>query len=176
MWKVKAGVDAQGPNDTSESTSFTPAKYFSVQDFLNKNPPSKIVAPKTGEPLVVYHFGEAWTVADETQGEIGTHFGSKESARERFKDIGFERFYEGEFARTTPVYLSLQNPLMVTDLGVLSNTNPDNYAFAIELRSKGIDVREGAKNEELRKAIFKVASIRLFMNTRERGLQIHILQ
>jgi len=59
MWKKKAAAGTNAnqsdfPSHTSEYTSAQPSMYRSIDDFLEKSKPSKVV-DANGEPMVVYH-------------------------------------------------------------------------------------------------------------------------
>ena len=84
---------------------------------------SKVV-DEQGKPLVVYHGTEAdenfsvfGTAAED---QLGAHFGSKETANTRLKEVGPEfGFYD---QRVIPVYLNIKNPLRMGDAGDFENS------------------------------------------------------
>lgn len=125
---------------------------------------SKVV-DDDGNPLVVYHATNATFDAFSPQpgADIGFHFGTIDQATERLvrnrpwfteDQDGVRRHratgqvLEGE--QFLPVYLSIKNPLTVTDPGYFSAYDED---FVFDLRGSGIDVTPGDSNESVISAI-----------------------
>lgn len=87
------------------------------------------VAHDDGAPRVMYHWTAAKTDFDAFKrklGDIGMHFGTKGQAGDRadflkMMEAGRGKPIEGD--RTIPVYLSIQKPLRVTDVGWFSYDN-----------------------------------------------------
>ena len=86
------------------------------------------IRDEKGDPLVVYHSRtEDFAKFDTKRSEMGTHFGTADQANDNLKkniDYGEEwapgdpepeNMFDG--ANITPVYLSIKNPLRVTDPG-----------------------------------------------------------
>ena len=90
------------------------AKWFGQSKVVNEN----------GEPLVMYHGTQAGGKIDSFKssiGEIGIHFGTAQQARSRLEDTN-----AGDGSATYPVYLSIENPLRLDDLGTWTRfTMPD---------------------------------------------------
>jgi hypothetical protein len=93
---------------TSESVR---KKLMGIESFRRWFGDSKVVDRK-GLPLVVYHrTAKDFSAFDTERGDLGSHFGTAEQA-EALLD-GHMR--DGEL--TVPVYLSLKNPLRLSDKG-----------------------------------------------------------
>lgn len=69
---------------------------------------SKIV-DKDGQPIIVYHSTKAEFSVFSKSADIGFHFGTADQAKRRAEKQGYDR--------TIPVYLSIQNPIEMPDLG-----------------------------------------------------------
>lgn len=96
---------------------------------------SSAVVRKGGLPLVVFHRTSAdFETFDTTRGDLGSHFGSEEQAR----DLRDGVMRDGE--NTRAVFLSIQRPLRLKDVG---SFHADSVAP--QLRSKGIITSKVAK-------------------------------
>ncbi len=121
---------------------------------------SKVV-DESGTPLRVYHGTRANIKQFEhtSWGDVGFHFGTIDAATARLEGTrGYSLIPGKGVASETgesiiPAYLSIQNPLRVTDPGLFTVADPGDNVFAIELRKLGVMVREGDNNKELRQAI-----------------------
>ncbi len=110
---------------------------------------SKVV-DENGEPLVVYHGTRAKFEVFKRQPEsdFGFHFGSADQAAGRLSGTRKQSEKKsGEGERILPVFLSIKNPLRVTDPGYFSGLDE---SFVSELRSLGVRVRNEATHAELR--------------------------
>lgn len=111
---------------------------------------SKVV-DADGTPLVVYPGTRADfdTFKSPSGSDLGFHFGSAQQADGR----GGTRLMGASNTLTLPVYLSIENPLRVTDPGYFGVQDPSDNAFALELRSLGVEAVPGMSNAELARAI-----------------------
>ena len=100
---------------------------------------SKVV-DENGEPMMVYHgtkgkdFDEFWTTENY---DFGAHFGNLDQAS-LFNDQG------NSGSRTYPVYLNIENPIRLPDLG-----GWDWSTVTKALKEKGIEVPPEVENERL---------------------------
>jgi hypothetical protein len=118
---------------------------------------SKVV-DENGDPLRVFHSTPAdFTKFKHSSRDIGMHFGTIGQANDRY-ELQHEMDPYGAVLRgnkhnTIPVYLSIQNPLRLNDLGSWS---AENVADALLRDYPGIfkgQVRRGAKLSELREVM-----------------------
>ena len=78
-----------------------------------------VVRNKDGSPMVVYHGTmamESFTTFRPRHGFLGMHFGTKEAADHFVADYVDEK-YSDHRSRIYPVYLSIQNPYYMADMG-----------------------------------------------------------
>ena len=123
--------------------------HWNRQDFIRFFDNSKVVNER-GEPKRVYH-ATPFQFDAFTKGDLGFHFGTKSQAAQRHdinrkKKVGYiedlERWpLEG---RTIPVYLSIQNPLRMPDIGPWD----DPYFVIMELIKEGVITRYEASRLE----------------------------
>jgi hypothetical protein len=139
--KTAGGTGSGGTGTVPGSAERTrPGGRFSAAPALNSEEfkrwfrNSKVTNPD-GTPRVLYHGTNArarFTTFDTVGSELGSHFGTQKQAA-KFVTINEQ---EGEYrngGRIYPVYLSIQNPLRLRDLG-----NWDNDKVASQLFDLGM--------------------------------------
>ena len=137
-------------------TRFSAAPAMGSKEFKDWFGKSKVV-DKFGSPLVVYHGTKTKFKAFDTKSsELGSHFGTKEQAAEFVerdpevftdKDLGEDYTIEGRSDNISPVYLSIQNPIRMTDFGAWG---PDRTARQL-IRMGVITEADYAKGKETAK-------------------------
>ncbi len=86
------------------------------------------------EPLVVFHGShskENFSVFEYRGDSYGFHFGTKQSAQDRLRDLSAEMFYGGN-PRILEVFLNIKNPIKLKDY------NKQEYEYAEELGKDGV--------------------------------------
>ena len=112
----------------------TPAfkKWFG--DWQNDPEDSSKVVDINKEPLVVFHGShskENFSVFEYRGDSYGFHFGTKQSAQDRLRDLSAEMFYGGN-PRILEVFLNIKNPIKLKDY------NKQEYEDAEELGKDGV--------------------------------------
>jgi hypothetical protein len=132
-----------------------------------------------GNPLVLYHATrDSFDQYAEVSGaDFGFHFGTADAANARLEGTRGLLHIPGkgpsslEGEHIQPVVLSIKKPLRVEDPGYFSVADPADNAFAMQLRDLGVNVKDGASNEELRAAIEKAGYDGLVYDNLQEGGQ-----
>ncbi len=131
--KYRSVIEEQ-MNKPKSGMRFSAAPALSSDEFKRWFRKSRVVN-EDGSPKVLYHGTNArvrFTTFDTVGSELGSHFGTqKQSAK--FVTINEEDAEYRQGGRIYPVYLSLQNPLRLKDMG-----NWDNDKVASQLLDLGM--------------------------------------
>lgn len=121
-----------------EGTRFSAAPAISSDEFKQWFKKSKVAEPD-GTPRIMYHGTNArvrFTTFDTFGSELGSHFGTQKQAS-KFVTVDEAQGEYRSGGRIYPVYLSIQNPLRLRDMG-----NWDNDKVASQLFDLGIIDRD----------------------------------
>lgn len=148
----------RGSDEASVTLNQSAVDQTQTPEFKRWFGDSKVV-DENGEPLVAYHATDADfdTFIAQKNSDIGFHFGSKDAAGARADALrdGIGRQWNKRGEKTLAVYLSIKNPLRVSDYSVFSisdqNAEEDNLVW--ELRDAGVKAVPGMSNREAITAI-----------------------
>lgn len=111
--------ESQLRNLSPKVEQFSPAPQIDTPEFKKWFKASKVV-DASGAPVPVYHSSDSlgFTVFKRSPKDVGMHFGTPEQAEDRFKLKNKDRYFGRPNGQTTvPVFLSIQNPIRLPDLG-----------------------------------------------------------
>jgi hypothetical protein len=143
----------------------TPAFKAWFGDWENNPVNSSKVVDENGEPLVVFHGShskENFSVFEYRGDSYGFHFGTKQSAKDRLRDLSAEMFYGGN-PRILEVFLSIKNPIKLKDY------NKEEYETAEELGKDGVIYKNEVEDAgSISYAVFSSNQIKLADGTNKK--------
>jgi hypothetical protein len=156
-----------------EGARFSAAPALNSDEFKRWFRKSKVVNPD-GTPKVLYHGTNArvrFTTFDTVGSELGSHFGTQKQSAKFVTIEGEDSVEYRQGGRIYPVYLSLQNPLRLRDMGNWDNDKVASQLFDLGMidratfeamipdygRGRGDFVAKERENREMLQRIIRTA-------------------